>query len=113
MSHYAKIENNKVVSVIVADDKIIDKLDGEYIKTSYNTKANSHPYKNPIRGNYAGIGYEYNREFDVFIPPKPYDSWVLNANYVWEAPIQMPDDGAYEWNEATTSWDKILNGVEI
>ena len=50
----------------------------------------------------AGIGWEWDGT--GFIPPQPYPSWVL-SNYVWEAPVALPDDGqSYVWDEATVSW---------
>ena len=65
----------------------------------------------PYRGNYAGIGYSYDLENDVFIPPKPYDSWTLNeTTWLWEPPVEFPNDGTrYVWNENITSWES-LNG---
>ena len=55
----------------------------------------------------AGIGWEWDGT--GFIPPQPHPSWVLN-NYVWEAPVAMPDDGqSYYWDEATVSWQVVSN----
>jgi len=88
-------------------------------RTSYNTRggvyydpATGEPAEDQskeFRKNYAGIGYTYDHSRDAFIPPKPYNSWVLNeTSCLWEAPVAMPDDGQqYTWNEETTSWDLI------
>lgn len=101
MAHFAKLNNNIVVEVIVAEQDFIDSGamgdPSSWIQTSYN---------NNIRKNYAGIGYTYDSVRDAFIPPKEYASWVLNEDTcVWEAPIPFPaDDLAYYWDEATTSW---------
>lgn len=118
MAHYAFLdENNIVTEVIVGLDEGTDGIDWEQHygsfrgqtckRTSYNTFHNTH-YDGgvPFRGNYAGIGFTYDDTLDVFIPPKPYPSWVLNTSiYDWEAPIPYPTDGNdYEWDEATTSW---------
>jgi hypothetical protein len=114
MSHFAKVLDGKVVSVIVAEaeffETFVDSSPGEWIQTSYNTHGGVH--KNggtPLRKNYAGIGFTYDRVKDAFIPPKPYASWTLNdETCLWQAPVPMPDDGKiYEWVESTTSWNEI------
>tara|TARA_B110000211_G_C14055883_1_gene543308 strand:+ start:90 stop:407 length:318 start_codon:yes stop_codon:yes gene_type:complete len=102
MAHFAKLENNVVVQVIVAEpgffDTFIDTSPGYWLETSYDGS---------IRKNYAGIGYKYDQGRDAFIPPKPYPSWVLNEDTcLWDAPTAMPDDEQmYTWNEATQAWD--------
>ena len=75
-------------------------LTGTWKQTSYN---------GTIRKNYAGIGYTYDAGRDAFIAPQPYVSWVLNeTSCKWEAPTQMPADGAqYLWNEDSTSWQPV------
>ena len=122
MAHYAFLdENNIVTGVIVGKDEGTDGIDWEQKygeiqgqtckRTSYNTKeGHHHDGGTPFRGNYAGIGYTYNEDDDIFLPPKPYPSWKLYADspYVWKAPIAEPNDGkGYTWNEETTSWDLI------
>ena len=97
MSHYAQVKNSQVQQVIVAEQDFIDTLpDAEdWIQTSYRTRGNQHPEGQPLRGNYAGIGYIYDAKNDVFYPPQPYPSWQLNnATWLWEAPIARPTDGA-------------------
>ena len=91
MGHFAKVVDSKVVSVIVAEpeffDTFVDSSPGQYIQTSYNTIGNKHTQGGtPLRGNFAGVGYTYDAEKDVFIAPKPFASWVLSADYLWEAP---------------------------
>ena len=108
MSHFAKIENNKVVNVIVAEQEHIDTLDGEWIQTSYNTIQGKHKQGGkPLRGNYAGIGYDYDRVNDIFLPPKPYPSFILDVETAtWIAPIDKPLDGQlFKWNEELLQWD--------
>ena len=118
MAHYAFLdENNIVTEVIVGKDEgkgtdweiEYGNFRGKTCKrTSYNTSANAHSDSGTaFRGNYAGIGYTYDETNDVFIAPKPYDSWVLDeTKWIWKAPIDMPDDNKYyDWNEDTTSWD--------
>jgi hypothetical protein len=113
MSHFAKVTDGKVVQVIVAEqeffDTYVDSTPGEWIQTSYNTQANQHPEGRPLRGNYAGIGYTYDRTNDVFYAPQPYASWVLdNTTWTWKAPVTMPtDDKKYNWNESITNWEQV------
>ena len=114
LSHYAKVVDGKVVSVIVAEaeffDTFVDSSPGSWVKTSYRTHGNQHPEGRPLRGNYAGIGYHYDPVADVFYAPQPYASWVLSPlTFLWEAPVAMPADGkSYEWEEATTSWKELV-----
>ena len=114
MSHFAKIENGLVTQVIVAEaeffDTFIDLSPGEWLQTSYNTYAGEHTLGGtPLRKNYAGIGFTYDKTRDAFIPPQPYPSWTLNEDSCqWEAPVAYPDDGnMYEWNESDQQWDEI------
>ena len=114
MAHYAQLDANNVVTQVVvidnrdtADANGVEKehigaafcerlFGGTWKQTSYNGK---------IRKNYAGIGYTYRSDIDAFVAPKPFPSWILNANAQWEAPVAMPTDGQmYSWDEATTSW---------
>lgn len=113
MSHFAKVVDGIVTQVIVAEpeffDTFVDSSPGEWIQTSYNTRGGQHPEDRPLRKNYAGIGYTYDRERDAFIPPQPFASWTLNEDTcLWDAPTPYPDDGkAYEWGEETTSWVEV------
>ena len=124
MAHFAKLnEDNVVVQVIVvANSDAPNEAKGQaflqnlykntvtYKQTSYNTIAGEHKLGGtPFRKNYAAIGYTYDSTKDAFIPPKPYDSWILNEDTCqWTAPVEMPGgDNIYEWNEDTKSWDLI------
>ena len=114
MSHFAKVLDGKVTQVIVAEPEFfqnfVDSSPGEWIQTSYNTKGGVHLLGGtPLRKNYAGIGFTYDREKDAFIPPKPFNSWVLNENTcLWDAPTPTPvDDKQYEWDEETLSWKQL------
>lgn len=109
MAHFAKVSNGVVVQVIVAEPEFfqtfVDTSPGEWIQTSYNTHGGQHPEGRPLRKNYAGIGFTYDRTRDAFIPPQPYASWALNEDTcLWDAPTPMPTDGVYTWDESTTSW---------
>jgi hypothetical protein len=114
MGHYAKVTNGKVVQVIVAEPEFfttfVDSSAGEWIQTSYNTQGGVHLLGGtPLRKNYAGIGYTYDRTRDAFIPPQPFLLWVLNEDTcLWDAPTPYPTDGKiYRWDEPTTSWIEI------
>ena len=129
MAHYAILdENNKVIEVIVGiDENDINTLPDEFDswetfygnlknktckRTSYNTILNTHKLNGiPFRGNYAGLGFTYDDVNDIFIPPKPYESWELNETiWGWNPPIPYPDDeNMYEWNENTQTWDLIIS----
>ena len=121
MSHFAKVENGKVVQVIVAEQDFIDSgvVGHGWVQTSYNTRGNVHYGQDgkpdggvALRGNYAGIGYTYDESNDVFYAPQPFPSWTLNnQTWIWEAPVPYPDDGKlYRWDEETTSWVEVENG---
>jgi|TARA_Y100000114_G_C11619116_1_gene258792 hypothetical protein len=121
MAHYALLdENNIVTTVIVGADENLDGIDWEQNyadlynqtckRTSYNTYGNEHQLGGtPFRGNYAGQGFTYDTENDVFIAPKPYDSWSLDeTTWTWKPPVEYPNDGKfYNWNEDTTSWIEV------
>ena len=113
MAHFAKVNNGIVEQVIVAEpdffDTFVDSTPGEWIQTSYNTRGGQHPEGRPLRKNYAGVGFTYDRDRDAFIPPQPYASWVLNEDTcLWDAPTPIPTDGKnYQWDEDTTSWVEV------
>jgi hypothetical protein len=116
MAHFAQIDaNNIVTQVLVIEQDVVDTgLFGEpssFVQTSYNTHGGVHLLGGtPLRKNYAGIGYTYDLGRDAFIPPKPYNSWVLDEDTcLWNSPTSMPTDGKrYEWNEDTTSWVELV-----
>jgi hypothetical protein len=109
MAHYAFLDNNNLVTEVIVgkhESELIDGLSPEIwyanfrgqrcVRTSYNHN---------IRKQYAGIGFTYNESADVFVAPKPYPSWLLDANYDWQAPIERPADGKrYAWDEANQVW---------
>lgn len=114
MSHFAKVVDGKVVNVIVAEadffNDFVDSSPGEWIQTSYNTYGGKHSQGGtPLRKNYAGIGFSYDKSRDAFIPPNAFKSWILNEDTcLWDPPVEMPKDGKrYDWDEATTSWVEV------
>jgi hypothetical protein len=131
MASFAKIENNIVTTVVSVVNEVLKDSNGieqenigiEFLKTlynepnaiwkqtSYNTIGGVHYLGGiPFRKNHAGIGYQYDSQRDAFIPPKPFNSWILNeTTCLWEAPVAYPQEGnIYNWNEQTLSWD-LLN----
>ena len=141
MVHFAKIsETNEVLQVLTLDNKDMLNENGietesvgqqyleqhnnwpaqMWIQTSYNTRDNTHKSGGtPLRGNYAGIGYEWDSGNNIFWPPKPYVSWVKDTSDAqWHSPIgDAPDDLTdeekeaathYIWNEDNKSWDKKI-----
>ena len=121
MGHFAQInEENVVTQVIVADQDFINTGavgdPAKWIQTSYNTRAGVHYGQDgqpdggvALRKNYAGIGYSYDAGRDAFIPPKSFDSWILDEETcLYSAPTPMPTDGKmYMWDEPTLSWTEI------
>jgi hypothetical protein len=129
MAHYAFINtDNIVVEVITGKDETDTETlpegsdsweqyyetqrDGLICKrTSYNTLANQHILDGtPFRGNYAGIGFTYDSENDVFYSEQPYPSWTISEelNWTWTCPVPYPYDGQqYDWNEEDQTWDLV------
>lgn len=106
MAHFAQIDENNIVQrVLVVDNSLENRgadflandlgLGGTWIQTSYNHN---------FRKQFAGIGYIYNKEADVFIAPQPFASWLLDDNYDWQPPIPKPIEGIYIWDEESLSW---------
>jgi hypothetical protein len=143
MAHFAKLETNgKVIAVLTLnnsdmlnDSGVEDELIGQqylekhnnwpaqmWIQTSYNTTNGQHRNGGtPFRGNYAGIGYTWDEDNQIFWPEKPYASWVKHISTAsWKSPIgdapalteeQITAKSYYEWNETGQSWDLVNNIV--
>jgi len=154
MAHFAKLgSNSKVIQVLTLDNKDMLNADGVedetvgqqylekhnnwpaqmWIQTSYNTSGGQHKDGGtPFRGNYAGIGYTWDEDDQIFWPKKPYASWVKNNSEArWQSPIgdapaltaeqeaqntptkdaegnvtaEPTHSWSYVWNEANTTWD--------
>ena len=125
MAAFAQVDRNNWVTQVVVIDNSDEpkatsyirkelKLFGEWIQTSYNTRGNIHygsdgkpDDKPPLRGNFAKVGYKYDRENDVFYAPQPFPSWIISAetNWEWEPPVPAPQDGQpYIWDESNKTW---------
>ena len=149
MAHFAKLgANGKVIAVLTLNNSdmlnasgVEDESVGQqylerhnnwpaqmWIQTSYNTQGGQH--KNggtPFRGNYAGIGYTWDEDDQIFWPKKPYASWVKHIPTAsWKSPIgdapalteeQTAQNTAnthrwgYNWNEVGQSWDLVNSKV--
>ncbi len=125
MAHFAEISaDNKVLRVLVIPNEQENRgqdflandlgLGGFWVQTSYNTIGGNHLLGgSPLRKNYAGIGFTYDPVRDAFIPPKTYNSWVLNeVTCLWNPPVPMPETKPetgkkYVWDEATVSWIQV------
>jgi hypothetical protein len=110
MAHYAILDGNTVIQVIVGRDEGDTNQDWELYygakRTSYNTYGGVH-YNDgtAFRKNYAGIGDTYDAERDAFIAPQPYASWTLNEDTcLWESPVPYPEEGMHTWDEEAGKW---------
>lgn len=121
MAHFAKLdENNIVLEVIVINNLELDTENEEASGLVWlenwsggytNWKQTS--YNGSIRKNYAGIGFEYRSDLDAFIPPKPFESWILDEETCnWNPPVQRPEFDLenpvyYVWNEEILNWEEV------
>ena len=111
MAHYAFLDDDNVVTEVIVGIDETETIEGLDTETWYGNfrgqvcKRTS--YNNNIRGTYAGIGYSYNSDEDIFVSPQPFPSWIRSGSS-WNAPTPMPtDDKGYSWNESTLSWDEL------
>lgn len=130
MAHFAKLDANNVVIFVTVgrdedrEEELFARTGDVYKQTSYNTRGGVHyqsdgtpsaDQSKAFRKNYAGLGYTYDAGRNAFIPPKPFNSWVLDEQTcLWNAPVAMPADAGtgeppkrYTWDEATTSWVEV------
>ena len=118
MAYFAKLGTGNIVEQVISINNAVitdangveqEQLGVNFINKLYNTRDvwKQTSYNNNIRKNYAGIGYQYDQTRDAFIPPRIYNSWILNESTCrWESPIPYPqDNNMYKWNEQTLSWD--------
>ena len=108
MAHYAFLDDNNIVTEVITGIDETQTIEGLDTETWYgnfrNQTCKRTSYNNNIRKQYAGIGYKYDTNADVFIAPQPYPSWSLDNNFDWQAPTPKPIEGFWRWDEATTSW---------
>jgi hypothetical protein len=119
MAHFAKLdENNNVIAVNVVNNAVLDSNDEEksgitfltewsggysnWKQTSYNALTNG------FRNVFAGIGFTYNPDEDIFIAPQPYPSWSRSGSF-WNPPTPRPTEGFWTWDETSLQWQKLEN----
>ena len=114
MAHFAKLGAGNIVErveVVSNDIATTEQAGADFLNNLYGTRDvwKQTSYNGNIRKNFASINYQYDQTRDAFIPPKLFNSWVLNEETcLWEAPVAFPDDGKeYKWNEETQQWDEI------
>ena len=124
MSHFAKLDENNLVTFVTVGRQEDDGLEAEltartgevYKQTSYNTSGGVHytdgepsaDQGKALRFNYAGIGFTYDETRDAFIPPQPYASWALDEDTcLWAAPIAYPAEGFHVWDEEAGDWVEV------
>jgi len=120
MAYFAKLGTGNIVEKVISINNAVitdangveqEQLGVDFINKLYNTRDvwKQTSYNNNIRKNYAGVGYQYDQTRDAFIPPKPFNSWVLNeTTCLWKAPVDYPTDGGkYTWNETNQTWDLV------
>ena len=118
MAHFAELdENNVVLQVIVVHNNELLDDEGqeneakgvEFCSTLFgHTNWVQTSYNDSVRKQFAGVGYTYDSDSDIFVAPQPYPSWSLDDNNDWQPPTPMPeDDNLYNWNEETQNWDLV------
>jgi hypothetical protein len=122
MAYFAKLGTGNIVEQVISINNSVitdsngveqEQLGNDFINKLYNTRDvwKQTSYNNNIRKNFAGIGYQYDQQRDAFIPPKPFNSWVLNEDTcLWNAPVAEPtteleDNQYYSWNESIVNWE--------
>ena len=119
MAHFAKLnENNIVTEVLVIDNQILTQggdTENEELGIQFLNELYKHPnwvqtsYNDNFRKQYAGVGMKYDPNNEVFIHPQPFNSWTLNSNFDWEAPVAYPTDHKfYIWDEENQTWDEHM-----
>ena len=124
MAYFAKLGTGNIIEQVISINNSVitdsngieqEQLGVDFINKLYNTRDvwKQTSYNRTFRKNYAGIGYQYDQMRDAFIPPKPFNSWILNEDTcLWNAPVAMPtetleENQHYTWNESTLTWDIV------
>jgi hypothetical protein len=113
MAHYAFLDSNNIVTEVITGIDETELIEGLHPEIWYGNFRNQickrTSYNGNYRKNYAGIGFTYSQELDAFIPPKPYNSWILDENTcLWEAPTPYPNDQKrYQWDESQQEWLEV------
>ncbi len=111
MAHYAFLNEDNIVTEIIVGVDETETIEGQDPETWYGSfrgqSCKRTSFNGNIRGTFAGVGYFYNQEEDIFVMPQPFASWIRNGS-IWEAPVPLPDiENKYQWNEETGSWNEL------
>jgi len=116
MAHYAFLDENNIVTEVIVGRNEYEVVNGisdweAWYGEFRGQVCKRTSYNNNYRKNYAGVGYYFDEALDAFIPPKPFDSWVLDEETCrWQAPIDYPTDGfLYSWDEENQNWVAVLS----
>lgn len=120
MAHFAQIDENNIVTqvIVVANEDCgggdypeADPIGAAFCNNLLGGTWKQTSYNNNFRKRYAGIGYTFDAEKDMFIAPQPYASWTLDDEGDWLPPVPYPDDDKlYEWDEENQTWVEVSNG---
>jgi len=122
MAYFAKLGTGNIVQQVISINNAVitdangneqEQLGVDFINKLYNTRDvwKQTSYNGNFRKNYAGIGFQYDQQRDAFIPPKPFNSWILNETTCrWNAPVAIPteeleENQYYSWNESIKNWE--------
>ena len=110
MAHYAFLDANNVVTEVITgidETELIEGLEPEVWYGNFRGQVCKRTsYNGNIRKQYAGIGYTYDADADVFVTPQPFASWTLDTNHNWQPPTPKPE-GNYVWFEPNQVWIEI------
>lgn len=112
MAHYAFIDQDNIVVEVITGRNEYEVVNGiadweDYYGTMRGLLCKRTSFNSNIRKQFAGVGYSYDSDADVFVLPQPYQSWILNSNHDWESPVPMPTtDGRWWWNEEDQEWTR-------
>ena len=111
MPYFARLDENNVVLSV---ERVVGVADGDaegeaFLRNIYGTTDRFRfcKYNGTVRKQYPGPGFTYDEAGDVFVQPRPYPSWTLDANHDWQAPVAKPDGDYWAWDEASQSWTEI------
>lgn len=115
MAHFAELDENNIVKRVIVvhnNDLLVDGIEVEskgiqFCQNLFNGNWVQTSYNNNFRKQYAFAGCKYDNARDEFVLPQPYSSWTLDDNNDWQPPIPKPENGLYEWNESTQSWNEL------
>jgi hypothetical protein len=113
MAHYAFLDENNIVTEVIVGIDETETIEGLDTETWYGNfrgqTCKRTSYNNKIRKKYAGIGYRYDVDADVFVEPQPYPSWTLDSNLDWQPPTPKPNEGYWSWDEENLAWQEYYN----